>query len=60
MVYLCTYHRDARHVVIKYHTFSTLALDGSEFNILISLHCLESGCDTYFIEGLKFINMLEI
>jgi hypothetical protein len=48
----------ARHVMVKYNT--TLALNGSDFNILITLHCLESGCDTYFVEELKFLNILEI
>jgi hypothetical protein len=60
MVYQCTCHRGARHVVKKYHTFLTLALHGSEFNMLITLHCLESGCDTYFTEELMFINLLEM
>ena len=60
MVHPCTCHRGARHVVIKYHTFLTLALNGSDFNILITLHFLESGCNTYFIEELKFVNILEI
>jgi hypothetical protein len=60
MVYPCTYYRGARHVVIKYHTFVSLVLNRSDFNILITLHCLESGCDTNFIEELKFINILEI
>ena len=60
MIYPCTCHRGARHVVIKYHTFLTLALNGSDFNILVTLHCLESGCNAYFIEELKFINILEI
>lgn len=58
MVYPCTCHMGARHVMVKYNT--TLALNGSDFNILITLHCLESGCDTYFVEELKFLNILEI
>jgi len=60
MVYPCTCHRGGRHVVIKYHTFLTLELNSSDFNILNTLHCLASGCDTYFIEELKFIYILVI
>jgi hypothetical protein len=59
MVYPCACRKCARHVVVSYHTFSPLALNGSEFNIFITLHCLEGGSNTYFIEEPKFINVLE-
>jgi hypothetical protein len=51
MVYPCTCDKGARHVLVRYHTFSTLALNGGEFNILITFHCLESGSYYLFYRG---------